>query len=60
MVIGKFSNDQSNDADLIELLERALRQAIREDRKMTAYIIRMAILNESRAFLQYSPAEGQA
>lgn len=56
----RLSHDKNSDADLIELLELALKTADREDRRTTAYIIKMAILNESRTFLQYSPAEGQA
>lgn len=53
------NNSQGKD-DLIDALELALSLARKDRRSLTAHIIEMALLNESRAILEQAAPHGQA
>lgn len=46
--------------DLIEVLEQALSLARKDRSALTAHLLEMAILNESRGILEHVDTDGQA
>lgn len=60
MVRTVSNNDSVIEIDLIDALERALSLARKDQRTLTAHLLEMAILNESRAIFEQAAPHGQA